>query len=286
MKIFIDSANLDEIRNVFSWGIAEGVTTNPSLIKKALEYYKEKGKSFPMDEYILNILEAAGKGHPVSLEVLGIEENKMLEEAQLLYEKFNFVAENVVIKIPINPEIEENSQNTFDGIKVIRKLIEKGIPVNATLIMTPIQALLASKAGANYVSPFIGRIDDYLRSRASIKFEKGDYYPEEGLTVNDTILEDNGIVSGIDLLGSTKEIFDNYDIETEIIAASIRNVRQVREVAEVGAHIATIPFEVIKELLRHPKTMEGMINFLKDKVKEYEDIINRNSGKESQNGKV
>lgn len=280
MKIFIDSANLEEIRNVFSWGIAEGVTTNPSLIKKALEYLKEKGNAPPMDEYILQILEASGKGHPVSLEVLGTEENKMLEEAHLLYEKFNFIAENVVIKIPINPETEENQQNTFDGIKVIKKLKEKGIPVNATLIMTPIQALLASKAGANYVSPFIGRIDDYLRSRASIKFEKGDYYPEEGLSVNDTILEDNGIVSGIDLLGSIKEIFDNYDIETEIIAASIRNVRQVREAAETGAHIATIPFEVIKDLLKHPKTMEGMTNFLKDKVKEYEEMINRNSGKE------
>lgn len=272
MKIFIDSANIEEIREAFSWGLVEGVTTNPTLIKKAVEYFKEKGKSLSMEEYIKSLLEVAGKGHPVSLEVLGTTYSEMVDQAEKLYDRFNKVAGNVVIKIPVNPETSESSENTFDGVKAIQTLSKKGIPVNATLIMAPIQGLLAAKAGAAYVSPFAGRVDDLLRTRAKISFNKGDYYPEEGLAIGDALLNDNGIVSGVDLVASIKEIFDNYDIESEIIAASVRNSRQVRELAEVGVHIATIPFEVIKELLSHPKTREGMDSFLKDKVKEYEDL--------------
>jgi len=273
VKIYIDSANLDEIKEAFSWGIVDGITTNPSLIKKAVEHYKNKGINLTMEEYVSELLKEAGLLHPVSLEVIGNSEGKMVEEAEILFRKFDHIAHNVVIKIPVNPETEDNGTNDFDGLKAIKKLHEKGINVNATLIMSPSQALLAAKAGAKYLSPFSGRIDDYLRTKAQINFKKDDYYPEEGLNYEEEILNDDGIVSGVDLVASIKEILENYDFKAEIIAASVRNPRQVRELAEVGAHIATIPFDVIKLMIKHPKTLEGMINFTKDTVSEYKEIF-------------
>jgi transaldolase len=273
MKIFIDSANIDEIKEAISWDIVDGVTTNPSLIKKAVEYFKNQGISFTMEEYIEKLLKVAGIGHPVSLEVIGNTEDDMLGEAETLFAKFNNISNNVIIKIPVNPEIEENGTKHFDGLKVIKKLKEKNIPVNCTLIMSSNQALLAAKAGAKYVSPFAGRIDDFLRKKIGMIFEKEDYYPEEGLIVDDKVLNDEGIVSGVDLVASIKEILDNFDFDTEIIAASVRNARQVRELAEVGVHIATIPFSVIKEMVKHPKTFEGMINFMKDTIPEYRETF-------------
>lgn len=273
MKIFIDSANIDEIQEAFSWGIVEGVTTNPTLIKKAVEYFKKKGTSFTMEEYIFRLLETAGFGHPVSLEVVGTTYEEMLREARILFEKFNGIKENVVIKIPVNPEVSEDGGGHFNGLKVIKKLAEENIPVNCTLVMTPNQALLSAKAGARYVSPFAGRIDDYLRVRAGIPFKKEDYYPVEGLTINNIVLNDDGIVSGVDLVQNIKEIFENYYFDTEIIAASVRNARQVRELAQVGADIATIPFEVIKQMVQHYKTFEGMENFISDTISEYRDIF-------------
>ncbi len=273
MKIFIDSANIDEIKEAISWGIVDGVTTNPSLIKKAVEYFKNKGISFTMEEYIEELLKVAGIGRWVSLEVIGNTEDDMLGEAETLFAKFNNISNNVIIKIPVNPEIEENGTKHFDGLKMIKKLKEKNIPVNCTLIMSSNQALLAAKAGAKYVSPFAGRIDDFLRKKIGMTFEKEDYYPEEGLIVDDKVLNDEGIVSGVDLVASIKEILDNFDFDTEIIAASVRNARQVRELAEVGVHIATIPFSVIKDMVKHPKTFEGMINFMKDTIPEYREIF-------------
>lgn len=273
MKIFIDTANLDEIKESLSWGIVDGITTNPSLIKKAVDYFKSKGEEFSMASYIEKLLSVAGNGCPVSLEVIGNTEEEMYKEAKTLYERFNGVAGNVVVKIPVNPEVEENGKNAFDGLKVIRALSRDGIPVNVTLIMAPVQALLAAKAGAKYVSPFAGRIDDFLRSTAGITFKKGDYYPAEGLTFNDEILNDNGIVSGVDLVGSIRDIFDNYDFDTEILAASVRNARQVRELAEAGADIATIPFSVLKDMISHYKTREGMKKFAEDTIPEYREIF-------------
>ncbi len=273
MKIFIDSANIDEIKEAISWGIVDGVTTNPSLIKKAVEYFKNKGISFTMEEYIEELLKVAGIGRWVSLEVIGNTEDDMLGEAETLFAKFNNISNNVIIKIPVNPEIEENGTKHFDGLKMIKKLKEKNIPVNCTLIMSSNQALLAAKAGAKYVSPFAGRIDDFLRKKTGMTFEKEDYYPEEGLIIDNKVLNDEGIVSGVDLVASIKEILDNFDFDTEIIAASVRNARQVRELAEVGVHIATIPFSVIKDMVKHPKTFEGMINFMKDTIPEYREIF-------------
>jgi len=273
MKIFIDSANIDEIKEAISWDIVDGVTTNPSLIKKAVEYFKNQGISFTMEEYIEKLLKVAGKGRWVSLEVIGNTEDDMLGEAETLFAKFNNISNNVIIKIPVNPEIEENGTKHFDGLKVIKKLKEKNIPVNCTLIMSSNQALLAAKAGAKYVSPFAGRIDDFLRKKIGMTFEKEDYYPEEGLVIDEKVLNDDGIVSGVDLVASIKEILDNFNFDTEIIAASVRNARQVRELAEVGVHIATIPFSVIKDMVKHPKTFEGMINFMKDTIPEYREIF-------------
>jgi transaldolase len=273
LKIFIDSGKLDEIRKVKDYGLLDGVTTNPSLIKEAIEEIKSRGGSLNIREYIREIL-TVSKGVPVSLEVIGTTYNDMVEEGTRLFEMFNPLAKNVYIKIPVNPSMEEKSGKDFEGIKAIKSLFDKGIPINSTLIFTPEQALLAAKAGAAFVSPFVGRVDDYIRSVNKIDFKKEDYFPFSGLEKNDELLEDNGIVSGVDLVSQIREIFDNYGItQVKILAASIRNARQVREVALAGADIATLPFNVIKGLLSHYKTREGMERFTRDIVPEYKALL-------------
>lgn len=302
MKIFIDTAKLDEIREACGWGIVDGVTTNPSLIKRAVDAVKEEGRNIEMETYIKEICKTAGKGRPVSLEVISLTTEKMVEEAELLYDKFNKVAENVVIKIPINTYTEGTNTSDYEGLKAISKLSGKGIPVNVTLIMSPEQALLAAKAGASYASPFAGRIDDYIRKNLGIDFQKGNYfdfelmeiigeqrlyehiedfagkspesiYPDKEIRKCADFAKDNGIGGGVDLVKSIMKIYRNYNIKTEVIAASTRNARQVREIAETGADIATIPFNVLKEMIQHPKTIEGIKNFAADVVPEYRDLF-------------
>ena len=253
---------MEEIKLVYSYGICDGVTTNPSLLKKAAD--KLEGES--LEKYIKKILKTA-KGTPVSLEVTETDYEGMVKQGRRLFKKFNRVANNVYIKIPVNPSF--SSKVSADGIQAIRTLSKKRIPINCTLIFTPEQALLAAKAGANIVSPFCGRIDDFIRKNNKIKFKKEDYFPMEGIEKKKKTLEDNGIVSGIDLVEQIVEIFKQHNIKSEVIAASMRNPRQVREAALVGSHIATLPFDVIKQLLDHKKTQEGMKNFTKDIVQEY-----------------
>jgi len=283
MKIFVDTADLDEIREAYSWGIVDGVTTNPSLIKKAVD--KRPGLS--MKDYIKDI--CCSVDGPVSLEVKGIKTEQIIQEAELLYETFNPVNSNVVIKVPINTAMDDGDPN-FEGVKAIKILENRGIPVNVTLVMSAEQALIAAKAGASYVSPFLGRIDDYIRNRLNMVFEKSDYFDplcthhsaaldselsDEESTVDlydrvlQTDISDNGIFSGVDLVDSILTIFQKYEYNTEIIAASIRNCRQAREVAEIGVDIATLPFGVIKDMLTHYKTHEGMQKFTDDVVPEY-----------------
>ncbi len=272
MKIFIDSASLDEIEEAYACGLIDGVTTNPSLIKKAVDKRKAQGENIDMADYIKKVLETA-QGTPVSLEVTGITYKEMITEAKILFDMFNPVAHNVAIKIPINPTRENETNGRYDGVKAIRTLSQQGIPVNCTLIFTPEQALMAAKAGAAYVSPFAGRIDDYIRKLNHIPFKKTDYYPECGKNKDGVLLHDNGIVSGIDLVKKIKTIFTLYNIHTEVLAASIRNARQVREAALAGADISTLPFGVILDLLHHFKTMEGIKGFLQDTIPEYRDIM-------------
>jgi len=271
MKIFIDSARLDEIKASYSFGVADGVTTNPSLLKKAVEKLQDEGTNITIEEYLKQILLTA-KGTPVSLEVTEIEHKQMLQQAKQLFKLFNPVANNVYIKIPVNPSFDQGDGRDFDGIKTIKELSKVNIPVNCTLVFTPEQALLAAKAGAAFVSPFAGRIDDYIRSQNKITFDKADYFPMDGWYENETVYHDNGIVSGIDLVEQIVDIFYTYDLSTEVLAASIRNVRQAREAALVGAHIATLPFDVIRELLSHHKSREGMKKFTADIVPEYAEL--------------
>ena len=287
MKIFIDTADLDEIKEAASWGILDGVTTNPSLIKKAVEKLKARGKQISMEEHIKEICKAVNG--PVSLEVKGRSYDEMVREARILYEKFNGVNNNVVIKIPINTAFSPEEPQ-FEGIKAIKELESLGIPTNATLVMTPEQALLAAKAGASYVSPFLGRVDDFIRKNIGIKHGKMDYWDYEAIELIEQEERkkniekgyegvaainygDNGIYSGVELVYDVIEIYEAYGYETKIIAASIRNARQVREVAMLGVDIATIPFTVIKEMISHYKTMEGMKKFSEDVVEEYEEIF-------------
>ena len=302
MKIFIDTANLDEIRKALSWGIVDGVTTNPSLIKRAVDQVKKEERRIDIESYIKEICLAAGEERPVSLEVISLRTQEMIEEAKLLYRKFNPLAGNVVIKIPINTYTRIGGVSHYEGLKAIIHLSREEIPVNTTLIMSPEQALLAAKAGARYASPFAGRVDDYIRKKLAIQFEKQDYFnfeliqkiAEDKLTrfmhsssekdaasfyLDERIKEwkdlgkDNGISSGVHLVEEIVNIYQNYQIKTEVIAASIRNSRQVREVALAGAHIATIPFNVIKEMIQHPKTVEGIETFSRDVVPEYRDLF-------------
>jgi len=297
LKVFIDTADIDEIKKACSWGIINGATTNPSLVKTAVD--KRAGK-ITMEQYIKEILEVVPG--PVSLEVIALKAEEMVDQAKLLHRKFSPYGE-VVIKIPINPSLGMDGSD-FDGLKAVRQLCQEGIPTNATLIMTPEQALLAAKAGATYASPFAGRIDDYIRTnlgmRIGLDFRKEDYFDyellkgiverkiDESMKKHGPILElyldeevrkivmlgqDNGVYSGVDLVGKILKIYRNYGYKTLVIAASIRNARQAREVAELGVDIATLPFTVIEEMVRHYKTFEGIRNFTADVVPAYEELF-------------
>src|SRR3989344_6771991 len=261
MKLFIDSAKFLEIKEAYSWGIVDGVTTNPSLMKKAIG-----SRKVDMDSYIKQILKVAGKT-PVSLEVSTTDYDSMIKEGRVLFKKFHKFG-NVYIKIPVNPCLEEKCDNSMNGIKAIVTLSKEKIPINCTLIFTPEQALLAAKAGAKFLSPFVGREDDFIREKAHIKFKKTDYF--SGVKFRKK--SDKGISSGIDLIRKCKAIIFSYRSKSEVLAASIRNTSQLREVAIAGADIATVPFDVLKKLIEHPKTIEGMKDFKKDAVLEYQRI--------------
>jgi transaldolase len=208
MKFFIDTANVEEIKKAWGLGVIDGVTTNPSLISK-------EGKD-PIE--LLKEICSIVNG-PVSAEAVSMTADEMIKEAEFLSK----IHENIVVKIPM---IEQ-------GLKAVRRLSAMGIKTNVTLIFSPIQALLAAKAGATYVSPFVGRLDDISHS-------------------------------GMEIVSDMVEIFTNYMFNTEIIVASIRNPLHVLESAKMGAHIATIPYSVIIQLIKHPLTDIGIERFLKD----------------------
>ncbi|MEK6926863.1 MAG: transaldolase family protein [Nanoarchaeota archaeon] len=270
MKIFLDSADIEEIKEAESWGIIEGVTTNPSLIKEAVDKYKKGGGKFSMEDYICDVLKVMA-GKSVSLEVTGNNFKEMVREGQELYDKFNPIAGNVVIKIPVDPNTGKG--NDMDGIKTISELSKKGIPVNCTLIFDPEQAILAAKAGARYVSPFVGRFDDYLREKNGIKFEKKDYFPVEGIKKDGKRIEYEGLHSGVELVQKIAKLFEKNKVQCEIIAASIRNGQQLEDVFSAGTDIATVSFDVLKNEAKHEKTKEGMKKFMKDSVSEYRKIM-------------
>ncbi len=208
MKIFIDSANIEEIREINDLGFLAGVTTNPTLVAK------EKGDFHQLVRQICDIVDG-----PVNAEPLGVSFNEMINEGQALAN----LHPNVVVKIPL----------CEDGLRAIRYLSQLGIKTNATLVFSANQALLAARAGASYISPFVGRLDD---------------------AGND----------GLHVLAEIVNILDQYAVNTEIIAASIRHPMHVTEAAKIGAHIATIPYKVIKAMIRHPLTDLGIEKFVED----------------------
>ncbi len=208
MKFFIDTANVSEIKRAWDVGVIDGVTTNPSLVSK------ENRTPTELLKEICSIVDG-----PVSAEAVSTGADDMVKEAQTLAK----IHENIVVKIPM---IE-------DGLKAVKRLSGMGIRTNVTLVFSPGQALLAAKAGAAYVSPFVGRLDDISHT-------------------------------GLDLVGDMIQIFENYLFDTEIIVASIRNPLHVIDAAKIGAHIATIPYSVITQLIKHPLTDIGIERFLKD----------------------
>ncbi len=208
MKFFVDTANVDEIKQAKEMGMADGVTTNPSLVAKENKPFR------PLIEEICSIVEG-----PVSVEVVSQDAEGMIKEARELVK----IADNVAIKIPM----------TVEGMKATKVLSDEGIQVNVTLVFSPLQALLAAKAGAAFVSPFVGRLDDIGHN-------------------------------GMQLVDEIIKIYDNYSFATEIIVASVRHPLHVLKAALLGADIATIPFKVIKQLAKHPLTDIGLKRFLDD----------------------
>jgi transaldolase len=225
------------------------------------------------------------------LEVTETTAEGMITQGRNIYKMFKPFG-NVYVKIPINPAFKPNNKTHLDGIKAIKILKKEGIPINCTLIFTPEQAYLAAKAGADFVSPFAGRMDDLLRKKAGLKFEKTDYYPSQGAIIKGKVINDNGIVSGVHLVKSCVDATKNY--KTKVLAASLRNPLQIAECLSVGADISTIPFSAIVamrkkpalipvlkfpklkkkkgsivKMLQHPKTFEGMKKFTADIVDEY-----------------
>jgi transaldolase len=209
MKFFIDTANLDEIRECTELGLIDGVTTNPSLVAK------EGDVDFK--EHLAKICELV-KGD-ISAEVTALDTEGMLREGR----DYAKVASNVVVKCPL----------TMDGLKATRQLREEGIKVNVTLCFSAAQAILAAKAGASYISPFIGRLDDIA-------------------------------TDGMQLIRDIVQIYDNYGFATEVLAASIRHPMHIVDCALAGADVATIPFKVIQQLVKHPLTDKGLDAFLSD----------------------
>jgi len=263
MDIYIDTADIDEIKEAMSWGIVKGVTTNPSLIEKAMK----KHEISDLKHYIKQIFKVVG-GMPVSFEVIGLTADSMIEEGRMLYETFRDfkidsekAKHDVVIKVPINPSLKKSDNTQFDGLKAIHRLSQEGIPVNATLIMTPEQALLAANAGAEYISPFAGRIDDELDIATDHAYNRT-YDAKKGSNIYEEIHGtklDYGIESGIHLIQTVMKVLKGY--ETKVIAASLRNKKHVRESAIAGADIGTIPFSVLEKMVKHKKTYEGAVAF-------------------------
>ncbi len=208
MKFFIDSANIEEIKEAASLGIVDGVTTNPTLLAK------EQGAPEEIFKQICEIVDG-----PVNAEVVSLDWQGIVEEGRELAK----ISDNIVIKIPM----------TKDGLKAVKVFAAEGIKTNVTLIFSPIQALMAARAGATYVCPFVGRLDDIAQN-------------------------------GMDLIAQIKQIFENYLLDTEIIVASIRHPMHVVESAMIGADIATIPFSVIEKMIKHPLTDIGIERFLAD----------------------
>ena len=211
MKFFIDSADTDAIKKFSKIGMVDGVTTNPSIIAKSGRNIKE------VIAEICGIVEG-----PVSAEVTATKARAMIEEGEYLSQ----IAKNVAVKVPL----------TWDGLETCKALSDKGIMVNVTLCFSSQQALLAAKAGATYVSPFIGRLDDIS-------------------------------TDGLDLISDIRDIYDNYAYETEILAASIRHTMHIIDCAKIGADVITSPLSAIKGLLKHPLTDIGLAKFLSDHKK-------------------
>jgi len=208
MKIFIDTANLQQIKEVNSWGILDGVTTNPTLVAKEGCDFKSR------IEDICKVVDG-----PISAEAISMDADGMVKEARELAK----IHKNIIVKIPM----------TDEGLKAVKVLSKENVKTNVTLVFSPNQALLAAKAGATYVSPFVGRLDDISHN-------------------------------GMELVKDIVTIYKNYGYKTQVIAASIRHPVHVTEAALAGAHVATVPYDVLKKMLKHNLTDEGIAKFLKD----------------------
>lgn len=274
MKIFLDSAKLSEVERLHACGILDGISTNPSLIRDAVEDLKLKGESLSIWEYTDRLLMSSA-GLPVIMGITESSSSGMADQGRALFYLFNPVASNVYIKVPVNPSFEGEVGREFEGIQVIKTLSAAGIPVTATFIFAPEQALMAAKAGAKIVCLHAGKLDDYILQEHGVAENSAGCLPAGGLKLQTGVLDDNGIVSGVDLIEKTVALFGKCKIDTEVMAASIRTPRQAREAALAGAGIATLTMGLIERLMSHPKTLEGMELFKQGILQEYADLTKK-----------
>jgi len=210
--------------------------------------------------------------------ILGITESSssgIADQGRALFYLFNPVAGNVYIKVPVNPSFEGEYGREFDGIQAIKTLSAAGIPVTATFIFTPEQALMAAKAGAKIVCLHVGKLDDYILKQHGVSERCAEGLPVGGLKSGAGVFDDNGIVSGVDLIEKTADLFGKCRIGVEIMAASIRTPRQMREAALSGANIATLTVDMIRQIMSHSKTREGMELFKQGILQEYADLTKK-----------
>lgn len=265
MELYLDSAHFNEIIHLGRLGLIQGVTTNPSLIKKAAEKLGEKPD---LEAHLRNIFFASPG--PVSVEVISTDLANMHKEAVQLVNKFG--REKLAIKIPI---CTGNEGNWDAGLELTRRLSKEGVKVNSTLIFTPQQAMLAASAGAYYVSPFAGRLDDVLAEKYFLcwKRAKTDYFPKEGKENALGPVNIEGSVSGVHLVERIANIFSKSNYKCKVLAASIRNPRQVIEMAEAGADIATVPYDIIVSMTKNELTYKGVKSFENDTIDEYRKLF-------------
>lgn len=284
MEIFIDSADIDEIKQALSWGIISGITTNPGLIEKAAKKHNVPDFGKYLDKVLKLVKKKARKKSEktVSLEILAQPhegeslDDCMVREGMALWKRFNPIAKNVVIKVPINPWMSEGDDK-YAGIKAVSHFARKKIKTNVTLVHSPAQAIMAAQAGATYMSPFLGGLDDMIaKGWGSVK-EKFDYWPIEGRSYGQRRLVDpiSQMYSGTELVQTIARIYRIQGYGTKILAASLRNPAQVHEAAAAGAQLATIPFSVLEQMLDHPLTVGRMESFTKaaDETPKYKKLF-------------
>jgi len=272
MKLFLDSANIDEIKELNKYGLIYGVTTTVKSIKR---YVQKEEEDINLKKYMKSMLKINRK-IPFFFDINDINKETFLKNGKNLYEElrkhYMFIRiSNLYMNVPI--DFSFSYVPDFNGLRMIRNFKENKIPVNASLITKPEQALLAAEAGAKFVTINIGDVDDFIRKSSKVKFKENDYFPAQGLKKRGKVIEDEGIVSGIDLVYECVALFKERKNGCKIIVSDIRNSKQLREAMFTGADYVSAPYSLIKEGLHHDQTVKSLISYTRNV---FEDYLNLN----------